>query len=102
MLPSIQLPTPSVIIVVASTAVLDCTASGTPQPTISWSFNSESLPNTAVPRIQQVSNNSLVIAAVEKTDEGAYVCQASNQAGTETATVQLRVHSELKLTQSLV
>ena len=75
-------------------AVLDCLASGDPTPDVTWFLNSAQLPNTGTPRVQQVSNNSLIIAPVQRSDEGAYICRATNAAGTESATIQLQVNGE--------
>ena len=75
-----------------NTAILDCLATGSPPPTVNWFHNSILLPNVGVPRIRQAANNSLIVSDVRKTDEGAYICQASNVVGMESATTQLRVY----------
>lgn len=84
-----------------SGAVLDCLATGDPSPVVTWFFNSAQLPNQGSTRIQQTSNNSLVISPVRAADEGGYICRATNAAGTESASVQLQVfgksHSYQKL-----
>ena len=74
--------------------VLDCISSGTPQPLVTWFHDSVPLPNPDLPHIQQASNDSLVISAVVRGDEGVYICRASNQAGTESGTVALRVYGK--------
>ena len=88
---------PAVLPVIAnegSRAVLDCVAMGNPPPTVSWFFNSVPLPSPSIPRIQQASNGSLILSPVEKRDEGGYICRASNVAGMESATFQLRVYGK--------
>ena len=79
-----------------SQAILDCVVMGNPPPTISWVFNSVSLPNPAITRIQQSSNGSLIFSPIMKSDEGSYLCRASNSAGMESAIFQLRVYGECK------
>ena len=83
-----------VIVNEGSRAILDCVATGSPIPIVSWFRDSISLPNPAIPRIQQAPNNSLLISGVEKSDEGEYVCQASNAAGVATVTVELTVYGK--------
>lgn len=84
---------PTVTVSEGTNAVLDCMASGTPTPSVSWFFNSVPLPNAGNPRVQLApGNNSLLISFVQASDEGGYLCRASNSAGTESATIQLVVH----------
>ena len=92
--PVIQVATPTVTASDGAIAVLDCLATGNPPPVVTWSFNSISLPNPGQPRIQQAANNSLVFSPVREADEGSYICQATNIAGTESATMRLTVHGE--------
>ena len=73
-------------------AVLDCLATGDPQPQVTWFFNSSPLPNIGTPRIQQGSNDSLLISGVQTSDRGAYICRATNTAGTESTSIQLIVY----------
>lgn len=77
-----------------SGAVLDCIATGDPQPTVTWSLNSIQLPNQDSTRIQQTSNNSLVISPVQTTDRGEYVCRAVNSAGSDSTLTQLIVYGK--------
>lgn len=90
--PLIQASERSVTVSEGTTAILDCVATGNPTPVVTWFFNSLLLPSPNDPRIQQATNNSLVLAPARNTDEGSYVCQATNVAGTESATIQLRVN----------
>ena len=76
------------------TAVLDCNATGNPPPTVSWFHSSLPIPEDEDTRILQIDNGSLVVTSVRGGDEGEYVCQATNVAGSETATVQLVVNGE--------
>ena len=75
--------------------VLDCIATGDPRPQVTWFFNSSPLPDigsSPPTRIQQSSNDSLLISEVQTTDRGAYICRATNSAGTESETIQLIVY----------
>lgn len=76
---------------------LDCTASGSPQPTVSWSaprYSPFSLPAGA-----QVSQNRLQIIDFAKDHVGDYVCTATNRHGVETALVSVHLAGNLLLLQ---
>lgn len=75
-------------------AILDCQVMGEPTPVVTWFFNSAAISPSGSTRIQQTVNNSLLFSQVVKSDEGQYLCQAMNAAGTESATIQLVVHGE--------
>ncbi|XP_062505173.1 basement membrane-specific heparan sulfate proteoglycan core protein-like isoform X2 [Corticium candelabrum] len=76
----------SMTVLEGETIGLACAASGTPQPTLTWTFSSSFL--------QPQNDGTLIIRAVTKSDEGMYVCTASNINGrvakTATVTVTLR------------
>ena len=71
---------------------LACAASGTPQPTLTWTFSSSFL--------QPQNDGTLIIRAVTKSDEGMYVCTASNINGrvAKTATVTVTRKHATQLT----
>ncbi|XP_069798458.1 hemicentin-1 [Narcine bancroftii] len=57
---------------------LNCEASGTPTPTITWTFNNNIIPA----QYDDVNGHSkLVIEKVSKGDSGTYVCTAENRVG---------------------
>lgn len=68
--------------------VLTCTASGNPDPVISWYHIDSLLLETGV---------SVVLEEVEREDEGVYECVAVNLAGSDRDNVTLTVHSELSV-----
>ena len=94
--PVIQVSSVVVVVLEGETAVLGCLATGTPTPEVTWFRDSVPLPNPALPHIQLASNNSLVVGGALRGDAGVYICRASNRAGTESATVQLRVNGEIE------
>ena len=59
-------------------ATLDCSAAGSPQPTISWYKD-----NLAVQLSTRVSQDggNLVITSLQTSDAGAYYCVAQNSLG---------------------
>ena len=93
-IPVIHASATSVTVNEGDTAILDCNATGNPIPSVSWLQNSLPVPIPGDSRIQQAANNSLILSGVTRDDEGAYVCQAENIAGMETATVDLFVNGE--------
>ncbi|XP_052593110.1 hemicentin-1 isoform X2 [Peromyscus californicus insignis] len=59
--------------------ILDCQATGEPQPTIMWSRQGHPIPWDN--RLTMLSNNSLYIAAARKEDTSEYECVARNLMG---------------------
>jgi hypothetical protein len=63
---------------VAASVTFNCSASGNPEPTITWYKNGRLLKNTYVAHFEQ---NILRIQSIEPEDEGIYQCMAKNDAG---------------------
>ncbi|XP_015912285.1 cell adhesion molecule Dscam1 [Parasteatoda tepidariorum] len=78
--------------VLGSDVILNCVADGFPKPQILWKRAEDTLQsdyNTLLTdaHIHTLVNGSLSIRNVEKTDEGFYMCQASNGIGSGISTV---------------
>ena len=89
--PVIMAVTPAKLIVKESgTASFQCSASGYPEPTITWSklHNMSELSQTAV------SRGKLLIKNLSRSDSGEYKCSASNILGQAEALVQLEVNGK--------
>ena len=71
---------------------ISCTASGQPQPKITWSKSFGSLPEDRT----EVVNGTLKIYNVAKTDGGTYLCNTKNIMGSKTDTAQLTIFSPLR------
>ena len=71
---------------------IPCSATGQPQPNITWSKSVGSLPKAN----SQVINGTMAIYSVEKKDRGTYICKAGNVLGTVADTTQLMVFSRLQ------
>ena len=69
-----------------------CTATGQPQPSITWSKSVGSLAEERT----KVKNGTLTIYEVTRKDGGTYICKAENMLGSATATAQLMVFSRLR------
>ena len=69
-----------------------CTATGQPQPSITWSRAVGSLPEGRT----EVINGTLTIHEVARKDRGLYICQAQNILGSVTDSVQLVIFSRLR------
>ena len=72
-------------------STLDCTASGEPPPTITWTRNGMAIPLVSLPSLSVADNGSLVLSAVTGAEEGNYSCVASNIGGV------YKVHFELNI-----
>ena len=67
-----------------------CSATGQPQPSITWSKLNGGLPHRTV-----VKNGSFKISNVKRKDGGAYVCKVKNSLGTAEGVVQMMIYSRL-------
>ncbi|XP_067129548.1 papilin-like isoform X2 [Centruroides vittatus] len=75
------LPGPTLVIVqLSQPATLQCTATGFPNPIVSWWRDKTMLPTTSA-RFQQFPDYSLLIRTVTYQDIGVYTCQAYNGIG---------------------
>ena len=115
--------------IVGEDVIMDCQASGYPQPRIWWEHSdslSSSLPlissssssslssssSSASPthyqpvisnsHIHALENGSLIIKEINKSDEGYYLCQATNGIGSDISKViKISVHGNYNILQSL-
>ena len=88
--PSVRALETSVTIVQGSSVTLTCVATGDPTPVQSWSRNGVTV--TTDGRYQISENGSvLTVQGVQETDEGEFMCHASNAAGVDSATISLNV-----------
>ena len=62
---------------------INCTASGSPMPDVSWRLNNES--------VEISKGKTLTIPSVRPEDNNVYTCQASNSEGVDTKDVKLIV-----------
>ena len=76
-----------------------CIATGIPQPSISWWFNNEKLPDHA----QTTKDGNLTVYVVKNNAEfeGNYTCKANSKAGIEEETAWLTVDGKLYLLRSV-
>lgn len=68
---------------------LSCRATGVPPPTITWKFNSNTILPSRKYAVDSVGN--LDITDLQKSDEGLYSCQASNDEGFAVADARVTV-----------
>ncbi len=73
------------------TITIACSATGQPQPTITWSKAIGSLPSRTT-----VNNGALKINNVLRRDGGTYICRAENILETAEDTIQLIIFSRLR------
>ena len=71
---------------------ITCTATGQPQPSITWSRAFGSFPEDR----SEVTNESLTIYSLTKRDRGIYICKAENILGSASDTSQLTIFSRLR------
>ena len=69
-----------------------CTATGQPQPSITWSKSVGTLPEGR----NDVINGAMTIYNVSKKDRGIYICKAENFLGSVSDTVLLMVYSPVR------
>jgi len=85
------LPFKEVLVEAEQNVTIACTATGQPQPSITWSKAVGNLPKG---RTEAMKGN-MTIYNVAKKDRGTYICKAENILGSVTATAQLIVFSRL-------
>ena len=73
------------------TITIACSATGQPQPTVTWSKSIGRLPSRAT-----VKNGTLKINKVLRRDGGTYICKAENVLGAAEGTIQLMIFSRLR------
>jgi hemicentin len=91
--PSVSVTPLTQTVLVGTTVEFTCSAPGDPLPAISWLTSN--LVNVLLlnnERIQVLSDNTLRISNTTGEDGDQYVCQASNNVGTSTASVNLIIH----------
>ena len=87
-LPSIVHLLDSITVNESDSVSLPCTASGVPEPTISWTP-----PSTG--SIHQDESGALLIASAQANDGGIYTCEAISQVGMAVDTTQLIVQGNV-------
>ena len=88
-------PMPLLAVMSGETAVLNCSASGNPPPTVHWMFRGSNITSDAVKYI--VTNGVLTILNIELNDTGDYHCTASNVYRSVSGTIELKVQGNSKL-----
>ena len=72
--------------------LIECTASGTPEPNVIWEMNSLELKNSS--RTYLYPNGTLRIEDLKYTDSGLYKCMALNSKGVDTSVSLLVILGE--------
>ncbi|XP_059849711.1 hemicentin-1-like [Hypanus sabinus] len=90
--PTVSAPNPMVLAVVTEAALLECQATGIPQPEVRW--YKDDLEMTLVPFAKvDLLQGTMMIMDVQDMDAGVYTCLATNEAGSSAAVVTLDVGS---------
>uniref|UniRef100_A0A8C5EIP4 receptor protein-tyrosine kinase n=1 Tax=Gouania willdenowi TaxID=441366 RepID=A0A8C5EIP4_GOUWI len=73
---------------IGATITLHCEAAGTPNPTVMWTKNNQTVVDGSGVILSQ-NNQTLTIQRVKKEDSGLYICTACNRRGCDTAQAYL-------------
>ena len=76
------------------TAVLNCSASGNPPPSVHWEFHGSNITHDAVKYI--IANGVLTILNIDLNDTGDYHCIASNVYRSVRGIIELKVQGTSK------
>ena len=90
--PQILLSSKALLAEEEQNVTIACTATGQPQPGITWSKPFGSLPKGRT----EVKKGNLTIYSVTKKDGGTYICKGENILGSETNIAQLTIFSRLR------
>ena len=90
--PQILLSSKALLAEEEQNVTIACTATGQPQPSITWSKSVVDLPKDRT----EVMQGNLTIYKVEKKDRGTYICKAENILGSTTALAHLTIFSRLR------
>ena len=90
--PQILLSSKGVWVQEQQNITIACTATGQPQPSITWSKSVGGLPKDRT----EFKKGNLTINKVKKKDRGTYICKAENILGSTKALAQLTVVSRLQ------
>ncbi|KAL1476844.1 hypothetical protein MTO96_036197 [Rhipicephalus appendiculatus] len=95
--PVLKKTTPDTNVVQGGSVTLNCQATGSPKPTVSWSRSSGTTGEAAVPaanaRMQASPNGTLLIEDVAAEDTGKYTCTAQNSIGSVSHSLYLHVRA---------
>ncbi|XP_074519393.1 myosin light chain kinase, smooth muscle-like isoform X2 [Halichoeres trimaculatus] len=90
--PRFQQALKDVTLTKGATARLTCVVNGYPQPEVKWLQNQKPVSESSRVTMEQHEGLcSLVLADLEPSDSGVYVCKASNKLGEATCSAKLRV-----------
>lgn len=81
--------------------VMHCSASGTPEPQISWSFNGHPLQDNTE-RVHMFENGTLVIYNPIEEDEGTYICEATNYLGSISTVANYKINGKKNANSYLI
>lgn len=87
---------------VGSFLQLDCLVSGTPPMEVTWHLGKNSKPLDSTENREIYSNHTLVIWSAHYNDSGDYICEAQNQHGKASDSVDIQVHGKLKIYIKLI
>ena len=98
--PSIEDGAAVVAATVNSRTLLSCDTIGLPRPQVRWERNGRAIPQAGA-RYVMSRSGSLQLNDVQVSDSGTYRCVAANSAGTVSRDIQLLVHGNITLIDSL-
>uniref|UniRef100_A0A8D0D4A7 Neural cell adhesion molecule L1 n=1 Tax=Sander lucioperca TaxID=283035 RepID=A0A8D0D4A7_SANLU len=78
---------------IGSDVLIKCSASGTPQPTITWRVNGELLQGAPAPN-RKVFDDTIVLRNAKASDSAVYQCEASNKHGTLLSNANIMIMSK--------
>lgn len=81
--------------------VMHCTASGTPEPQISWSFNGHPIQDNTE-RVHIFENGTIVIYNPIEEDEGTYICEATNYLGSISTVANYKINGKKNANSYLI
>lgn len=88
----VQKPSPVVVLREGQSTVFECQVAGTPEIKVTWYLDGNEIVDHAKYGVSFVDNIATFhVSSAKVKDSGTYICEAHNEAGSESCSIELKV-----------